>query len=115
MTDFATAPSPADQPESKTLGCVAAALFLFFAPAGLILAYIDRSKASPLLASHYNYLIGTFWKGLLFFVISLFLSFVLVGIVASFATSIWYIARCIKSLVYLHRSEAIAQPSTWLV
>ncbi|WP_176526918.1 hypothetical protein [Rhizobium subbaraonis] len=32
----------------------------------------------------------------------------------SFATSIWYLARCIKSLVYLHRDQPIASPKTWL-
>lgn len=115
MTDFTSTPTSNGQSETKTLGYVAAALLLFCAPAGLILAYIDRSKASPLLASHYNYLIGTFWKGLLFAVVSMILSIILIGVLAAFVTSIWYLARCIKSIVYLHRDEAIAQPSTWLV
>lgn len=100
--------------ENKTLGYVAGILMLVCAPAGVILSYIDRGKASPLLASHYSYLIGTFWKGLLFLVISAILTFVLIGLIAYFVTSIWYLARCIKSLVYLHRGDAIATPSTWL-
>ncbi len=100
--------------ENKTLGYVAGILMLVCAPAGVILSYIDRGKASPLLASHYSYLIGTFWKGLLFLVISAILTFVLIGLIAYFVTSIWYLIRCIKSLVYLHRGDAITTPSTWL-
>ena len=105
----------ADAEGSKTLGYAAGILMLVCAPAGVILSYIDRGKASPLLASHYSYLIGTFWKGLLFLAISFVLTFLVIGIFASFATSIWYLIRCIKSLVYLHRGEGIAKPSTWLI
>jgi len=100
---------------SKTLGYVAGILMFVFAPAAVILSYIDRGKASPLLSSHYSYLIGTFWKGLLFFAISFVLTFLVIGIFASFATSIWYLIRCIKSLVYLHRGDSIERPSTWLI
>lgn len=105
----------ADAEGSKTLGYAAGILMLVCAPAGVILSYIDRGKASPLLASHYSYLIGTFWKGLLFLAISFVLTFIVIGIFASFATSIWYLIRCIKSLVYLHRGDVIAKPSTWLI
>lgn len=112
MTDLSSSPSPAY--DNKTLGYVAGALMIFFAPAGVILSYIDRGNASPLLSSHYTYLIGTFWKGLLFGIVSLLLTFVFIGIFLSFATSIWYLARCIKSLVYLHRDQPIASPKTWL-
>lgn len=105
----------ADAEGNKTLGYAAGILMLVCAPAGVILSYIDRGKASSLLASHYSYLIGTFWKGLLFLAISFVLTFLVIGIFASFATSIWYLIRCIKSLVYLHRGEGIAKPSTWLI
>ncbi|MDF1609354.1 hypothetical protein PZ897_14300 [Hoeflea sp. YIM 152468] len=101
--------------ENKSLGYIAGALMLVCAPAGVILSYIDRGKATPLLAAHYSYLIGTFWKGMLFLTISIVLTFVIIGIFASILTSIWYLIRCIKSLVYLHRGEAIAKPSTWLI
>jgi uncharacterized membrane protein len=100
---------------NKTLGYIAGALMIAFAPAGVILSYIDRGKTSPLLVSHYNYLIGTFWKGLLFGIISMVLTFVFIGILLSFATSIWYLARCIKSLVYLYRDQPISTPGTWLL
>jgi uncharacterized membrane protein len=105
----------AETEASKTLGYAAGILMLVCAPAGVILSYIDRGKASPLLASHYSYLIGTFWKGLLFFAVSFVLTLLVIGIFAFFATSIWYLIRCIKSLVYLHRGDAIAKPSTWLI
>ncbi len=104
-----------DNTEPHTLGYVTIALMFICVPAGVILAYIDRSKASLLLASHYNYLIGTFWKALLFYVISAVLSLVLIGLVGMFFVSIWYIARCIKSLVYLNRGRSIINPKTWTI
>jgi len=113
MTDASTMTSASS--DSKALGYAAGILMIAFAPAGLLLSYIDRGKASPLVASHYNYLISTFWKGFLFMVISLVLTFVLIGVFAYAITSIWYLFRCIKSIVYLHRGDAIANPSTWLV
>lgn len=113
MTDISM-PGQVERP-SFTLGYVAIALMFVCAPAGLILSYIDRPKASPVLANHYTYLIGTFWKGLLYWFISFLLSFVLIGLVLMVAVSVWYIIRCVKSLVYLNRGEAIAKPGSWLV
>jgi uncharacterized membrane protein len=113
MTDISSTPLPSA--DSKTLGYVAGVLMILCAPAGLILSYIDRGNASPLLSSHYSYLIGTFWKGLLLFVVSFVLTFVVIGIFMSFAVSIWYLIRCIKSIAYLHRDQPIANPSTWAI
>lgn len=112
MTDISS--SAVNPTDNKTLGYIAGILMILCAPAGVIISYIDRGKATPLVASHYNYLIGTFWKGLLFMTISAVLTFLVIGIFAYFATSLWYLFRCIKSLVYLHRGEPIAIPSTWL-
>ncbi len=116
MSDVSLSPAPAASAASEppVLGYVALALMVFFAPAGIILAYIDRPKADPLLASHYTYMIGTFWKSLLYSFICFVLSFVLIGIFGFFLLSLWYLARCVKNLVYLARNEAIANPGTWL-
>lgn len=111
MSDISLSPAATNQ--SKTLGYVAGSLMILLAPAGVILSYIDRGNASPLLASHYNYLIGTFWKCMLMMIISFVLSFVVIGLFLSFATSILYLARCVKSIVYLHRDQPIANPTTW--
>lgn len=117
MSDVSLTPAPQSSAanEPPVLGFVALALMIFFAPAGVILAYVDRPKADALLASHYTYMIGTFWKGLLYSAICVVLSFVLIGILGFFVVSIWYLARCIKSLVYLIRNETITAPRTWLV
>ena len=82
---------------------------------GLILAYVDRGKTNDLYASHYRYLIRTVWIGLLFCAISFVLSFVAIGLLTFFATSIWYLIRCVKGLVLAVREEPIANPGTWLV
>lgn len=106
--------APVASQEPPVLGYVALALMVFFAPAGVILAYIDRPKADALLASHYTYMIGTFWKGMLYSFVCLLLSFVLIGIFGFFLVSIWYLARLIKNLVFLIRNEPITNPRTWL-
>ncbi|MGI6853572.1 DUF4870 family protein [Mesorhizobium sp. 1B3] len=101
--------------ENKILAYVADALMFFFPLAGVVIAYIDRPKASPMVASHYTYLIGTFWKSLLLTVVNILLSFVLIGLFTAVATGIWYLVRTIKSLVLLSRNEPIAKPSTWWI
>jgi uncharacterized membrane protein len=84
-------------------------------PIGVILAYIDRSKTSEVYATHYTYLIRTFWIGLLLLFTSLLLSVVAIGFITWFATILWYLIRCVKGLVLLVRDEPIPNPATWLV
>ncbi len=122
MSDVSLSPASTAAPviapaaaEPPVLGYVALGLMFFFAPAAVILAYVDRPKANALLASHYTYLIGTFWKGLLYSFVCVLLSFVVIGIFGFFVVSLWYLARCIKSLVYLIRNEAITEPRAWLL
>lgn len=113
MSESAATPAPAI--ESKTMPYVAGALMFFFPLAGVVIAYVDRPNASPTVASHYTYLIGTFWKSLLLTVVNILLSFVLIGLFTAVATGIWYLVRTIKSLVLLSRNEPIAKPSTWWI
>ncbi|RYE56890.1 MAG: hypothetical protein EOP18_03560 [Rhizobiaceae bacterium] len=112
MTEIST--TTAQRP-SFTLGYVANVLMFVCAPAGVILAYIDRPKADAVLASHYSYLIGTFWKGMLYWFVAFLLTFLVIGILVMFAAGLWYIARCVKSVVYLSRGEAIGNPGSWLL
>lgn len=82
---------------------------------GIIIAYINRGKTGGWLESHYTFLIRTFWIGLLYGLVSVVLTFVLVGIVLMFATAVWFIARCILGLQALGRNEPIKQPESWLL
>jgi uncharacterized membrane protein len=82
---------------------------------GLVLAYINRSKAEPWVETHYTWAIRTFWIGLLYSVISLVLIFVAIGFVLLFAVLVWYIVRCIIGLQAVGRGEPIKNPKSWFI
>lgn len=101
---------------NKTLPLIAwASCLLGGWPIGLIIAYVDRDKATDLTATHYRYLMRTIWIGLLFGFVSLLLSIVAIGFLTWIATLVWYLVRCVKGLVLLMRDEPIANPGTWWV
>jgi uncharacterized membrane protein len=116
--------------EDKTMPAVCYALYLIaFATGitaiiGLVIAYVQRQTAGPTNASHYTFLIRTFWIGLLLMVaggvifgVGAILSVILIGfpimglawLVWAGAT-VWYAVRCIIGLVYLSRGEAYPRP-----
>lgn len=80
---------------------------------GVIMAYIGRDKADPVIRSHYTNQINIFWKSLLYMVISIVLMAVIIGIVLIFVALIWYIVRTVKGMQALSRGEAIAEPGRW--
>jgi uncharacterized membrane protein len=82
---------------------------------GLVLAYIERARAPAWLQSHYLYQIRTFWIGLLYWVVSLALCVILVGIPLLLATWIWFVVRCALGLSRLMRSEPYPTPESWTV
>ena len=101
--------------DDKTLPMIAWIAMVFMAPVGVIIAYIDRSKTNKTYATHYQYLIRTFWIGFLFMFISSIFSIVGIGLLMMAATGIWYLIRCVKGFVLLQRGEPITAPTTWLV
>jgi uncharacterized membrane protein len=82
---------------------------------GMVFAYINRGKVGGIYDSHYTYAIRTFWIGLLYSLISLVLTFVVIGMVGFVATAVWTIVRCVVGLQKVSRGEAIADPKTWLI
>lgn len=116
--------------EDKTMPAVCYALYLIAfatgitAVIGLVIAYVQRQTAGPTNASHYTFLIRTFWIGLLLMIaggvifgVGAILSVILIGfpimglawLVWAGAT-VWYAVRCIVGLVYLSRGEAYPRP-----
>lgn len=81
---------------------------------GVVMAYLGKDGASPLLTSHYNNQINIFWKMLLFGVVGVVLTFVVIGILILLAALIWYIVRCVKGMQALARGEAIENPGSWM-
>ena len=122
--------------EDKTLPIVTYALFLLSfvtggvtGLVGLILAYANRPTASPAVASHYTFLIRTFWIGLVAIIAGVSLvvwgaifSFILIGIpflilgkLMLALLGVWFAIRCVVGLVKLSQDEAYPRPHAWLI
>ena len=120
--------------EDKTMPAVCYALYLLAfvtgitAIIGLVIAYMQRSTASPAMQSHYTFLIRTFWIGIVLmivggviggivFAVGAILSIILIGFpimalagLIWAASAVWFAIRCIVGLVYLSRGEAYPRP-----
>ena len=81
---------------------------------GLIMAYIYKGDAKPWLQTHYIYMIHTFWKGLLYGLISMLLTVVLIGFLLLLLLFVWWIVRCVKGMKLANKREAVPDPRTWL-
>lgn len=90
-------------------------LIVITAPVGLMMAYLNKAGAPEWLQTHYVYIIHTFWKGLLYIVISTILMVVLIGFLLFIAAIAWWIIRCIKGLKLLSKRQPIEDPKGWLL
>lgn len=82
--------------------------------AGLIVAYLKRGEASPAAATHYTFLIRTFWIGILFAVIAGLTAIVGIGFLLALALLIWFLVRTIKGFMLANEGKPIPEPETWL-
>ncbi len=81
---------------------------------GIIFAYIFENDAQTILKSHYQYLIRSFWIGLLYFTLSTILIVVAVGLILVPICILWWLIRMIRGLKALMRNEPILNPKTWI-
>ncbi|MFA7264188.1 MAG: hypothetical protein WC068_14310 [Caulobacter sp.] len=125
-----------DRPhEDRVLPAVVYALYLLSLPSawvavliGLVLAYANRDTAGPRMASHYQFLIQTFWKsiwwaaiGLVLVIVGGIFSVLLIGIPVLIAgglilagVHIWFYVRVAVGLIYLVQDEPYPRPDAWL-
>jgi uncharacterized membrane protein len=83
---------------------------------GLVLAYVWKGdEHQPWEATHYTYLIRTFWLGLAGMVLGLLLMIVLIGFPIMLATGIWMLVRIIMSLVKAQQRAPMPDPQTFLI
>jgi len=82
--------------------------------AGVIVAYLKRGEAGAKPASHYTFLIRTFWIGLLFAVISALTAVIGIGFLLALATIVWFLIRTIKGFMMAIDSKPVPDPETWL-
>lgn len=93
-----------------SLAMISAGLFGAAALAAVILAYVKRSDASgTIYASHLDWVIKTFWWGLLWVVLSGLLTAIFIGWVTGIVAVVWIIHRLIKGWLALASGQALGQ------
>ena len=83
--------------------------------AGIVLAHVNRGKSDAWIETHYTWAIRTFWIGLFYGLISLVLSFILIGFLLMIVVAVWIIVRCVMGLQAVGRGEAIKNPDSWIL
>ena len=82
---------------------------------GVVLAYVWKGEPqADWEASHYAYLIRTFWIGFLGSVISFILMIILIGFLLWIAVAVLVIVRCVLSLINAQKQAPMPNPETWL-
>lgn len=82
---------------------------------GVVIAHVQiGSTTDPMLRSHYQWQIRTFWIGILYFVFGVVLCFVLIGILVLLFWFIWTLVRTVKGVLALNENRPIANPTSWL-
>lgn len=81
---------------------------------GLIVAYVARRESPDWLASHYSFLIRTFWYGLVLMVVG-GLTFILgVGMFILGLMPIWYVVRIVRGAMLMENQQPVPDPKSWL-
>jgi uncharacterized membrane protein len=81
---------------------------------GVIIAHIKVDDTDPVLRSHYQFQIRTFWIGLLYLAIGIPLSMVLIGIPILVWWFVWSLIRIVKGIIAINEYKPIANPRSWL-
>lgn len=88
-------------------------LFGVTAIVGVVMAYLAKDEATPVLMSHYHNQINIFWKMIVFVIASAVLTIVLIGVFTALLALVWYIVRIVKGMQALSRGQAIENPGSW--
>jgi uncharacterized membrane protein len=81
---------------------------------GVVIAHAKVDDADPVLRSHYQFQIRTFWIGLLYLAIGFPLSLVLIGIPVLAWWLVWSLIRIIRGIILVNECKPIANPRSWL-
>ncbi len=80
---------------------------------GVIIAHVKVDEADPVLRSHYQFQIRTFWIGLLYLVAGAVLSMIVIGFAVILWWFIWSLVRIIKGILALNERKPITHPTSW--
>lgn len=123
MTPPSLPPQAQAQPMVSNTQLALAVYILYFASyvvgitalVGVIIAHVQiGTTADPMLRSHYQWQIRTFWIGILYFVIGVVLCLVVIGILVLLFWFIWTLVRNVKGMLALNETKPIANPTSWL-
>lgn len=82
---------------------------------GIVLAYVWKGEShEDWEDSHYQYLINTFWIGLVGGFVSFILIFVLIGFLLLPAVIVLVVVRCVLSLINAQKKQPMPNPGTLL-
>ena len=81
---------------------------------GVVFAYVKVDDSDPVMRSHFQFQIRTFWIGLLYNVIGIPLCLVLIGFPLLAWWLVWSLIRIIKGIALLNAGNPIANPKSWL-
>jgi len=81
---------------------------------GVIIAHVQKGSGDPLLDSHYDFQIRTFWISVLYGIVGFVLMFVLIGFLVWAWWFIWSLIRNIKGILLLNENRPIPNPHSWL-
>ncbi len=90
-------------------------LFGVTAIVGVVIAHLHHERADPLWQEHFRFQYRTFWIGVLYWLISMILSPVGVGVVLLLLTFLWFVVRTVRGLIAAMNNEEIDRPDTWFV
>jgi uncharacterized membrane protein len=81
---------------------------------GVVIAHVKVDDTDPVLRSHYQFQIRTFWIGFLYIAIGCVLTMVLIGIPILIWWFVWSLIRITKGFIAVNENKAIADPRSWL-
>ena len=81
---------------------------------GVIIAHVQKGSGDPLLDSHYDFQIRTFWISVLYGIVGFVLMFILIGFLVWAWWFIWSLIRNIKGILALNENRPIANPKSWM-
>jgi uncharacterized membrane protein len=83
---------------------------------GVVLAYVWKGEAhADWESSHYQYLIRTFWIGLVGSLVSVLFMIVLIGFLMLVAVGVLVLVRCVLSLVNAQKRQPMPNPDSLFV
>lgn len=89
------------------LGFITSGLFAFAPIAAIILIYLKRDDAAgTIYATHFDWLLSTFFWGILWLVVSYLLIFILIGWLTLVVAMLWVLYRLIRGLLAMLDGKA---------